>query len=129
MPGVFRRAGSHAALVTAAIHLGGELDARIPAADIQSADSLRAVDLVRRDRHQVDVVLDHIDGNLAERLHAIGVEQHAALVADLADLGDRLDHADFIVGVHDADQDRLVGDGIAKLIEIDQAVLLQRAGR
>ena len=78
------------------------------------------------DRHQVDIVLDHVHRNLAERLHAVGVEQDAALVADLADLGHRLDHADFVVGVHDADQDGLVGDGVAQLIEIDQAVLLQR---
>ena len=50
----------------------------------------------------------HVDGNLADGLHGVGVEEDALLVAELADLGDGLDDADLVVGVHDADEDGLV---------------------
>ena len=53
-----QRARTHAALVAAAIHLRGDLHARTLPPDIKRADALRPVELVRRDRHQVDVVLD-----------------------------------------------------------------------
>ena len=43
----------------------------------------------------------HVDRNLAHRLHRVGVEDHVALVTDLADLRDRLNHADLVVGEHD----------------------------
>ncbi len=81
---------------------------------------------MRGDRHQVDVVLVHVDRNLADRLHAIGVEQDALLAADLADLGHRLNHADLVVGVHDGDENRLVGDRFPQHVEIDQPVALHR---
>ena len=51
---------------------------------------------------QVDVLLVHVDRNFADRLGRVGVEDHAALVTELADFGDRLQHADFVVGGHDA---------------------------
>ncbi len=35
-----------------------------------------------------------------------------------------LDHADFVVGVHDGDQDRFRRDGAAQVVEIDAAVLV-----
>ena len=35
------------------------------------------------------------------RLHGVGVEQHAGLAADCANLADRQDGADLVVGVHD----------------------------
>ena len=56
-------------------------------------------------------------------LHGVGVEENALFLGDLADLLDRLDHADFVVGVHDGDQNRLGGDGAAQIVEIDAAVL------
>ena len=51
------------------------------------------------------------------------------LFRDLADLRDRLDHADFVVGVHDADQDGLVGDRVLQLVQIDQAIRSAPADR
>ena len=50
----------------------------------------------------------------------------ALLLRDRADLGDRLDDADLVVGGHDRDEDRLVGDRGAQLVEADPAVLLHR---
>jgi hypothetical protein len=105
--GDVERAGAHAALVAAAVNLLGKLHARVAAANIQRAHALRPVDLVAGEREQVDVVGLHVDGNLADGLHGVGVEDDALLVAELADLGDGLDDADLVVRVHDADEDRL----------------------
>ena len=47
-------------------------------------------------------------------------------MAQRADLADRLQHADLVVGGHDGDQDRLVIHGALQIVEIDAAVLLHR---
>ena len=67
--------------------------------------------------------------NLADCLHPIGMEQNALFLGDLADLRNRLHDADFVIGIHDADQDRFVGDRVPQLIEIDQPVLPAPADR
>ena len=54
------------------------------------------------------------------------MEEGALLAADLADLGQRLDDADFVVHRHDRDDDGVVGDRGTQDVEIDQAVLLHR---
>ena len=81
---------------------------RILAPHIQRAHALRPIHLVGRDRGQIDVVLDHIERYLARRLRRVGVEHHSTLVTELADLRHRLQHPDFVVRVHDRDQNRLV---------------------
>ena len=65
-------------------------------------------------------------GTLPMACTASVVEQHAAFFGDLADLGHGLDHADFVVGVHDADQDGFIRDRFAQHVEIDQAIRLHR---
>src|ERR1700687_2865262 len=62
-----QRAGAHAALVAAAVDAWRKLHARIFAPHIQRAHALRSVHLVTGDRHQVDVLLDHVDWNFANR--------------------------------------------------------------
>src|SRR6202011_5735145 len=87
-------ARAHAALVPAAVDLLGDLDAGVAAADVESADTLRAIDLVAGEGEDVDVVLLDVDRDLADGLDCVGVEKDALLVAELADLGDRLDDTD-----------------------------------
>ena len=65
-------------------------------------------------------------GNLADRLHRIGVEDHVAFVTELADLGDRLHNADLVVREHDGDQDGLVVHRALQVFEVDQTVCLYR---
>ena len=120
------RARAHAALVAAAADLLGEQHARVAAPHVERADALRAVHLVRAHRHQVDLRLVDVERHLADRLHRVGVEEDALLLRDRADLRDRLQHADLVVGGHDRDEDRLVGDRRAQLVEADAAVLLHR---
>ncbi len=44
--------------------------------------------------------VSEVDGHLAERLHAVGVERHAGRDAASGDLGDRLQRAHFVVDPH-----------------------------
>ena len=124
--GNVERAGTHAALVAAAVNLSGKLHARILAANVQRADALGAVNLVAGDRHQVDAVFLDVHGNFADGLHCVHMKEDALFFGDLADFRDGLNHADFVVGVHDGDQDGLGRDGAAQIVEIDAAVFLHR---
>lgn len=49
------------------------------------------------------------------------MEVDSVLPRDCADFRERLDGADFVVGVHDADQQRLRRNGAAHVLWIDQA--------
>lgn len=48
------------------------------------------------------------------------------LAADGADLFERLDHADFVVDAHDGDETGLVRDRVFQVVQVDEAVLLDR---
>ncbi len=93
-------------------------DLGIAPADVKSADPFGPVDFVCGQAEQIDGVGMDVERYLADRLGGIGVENDAALVAEPADLGDRIDRTDFIVGGHDRDQDRpigeCVGDGVGR---------------
>ncbi len=112
-------AGSPAALVPAAVDQRRDPHAL---ADEKRADALGAVELVRGERKQVDVQVSHVEGHVPDGLHGVGVEEHIALPADGADLGHGLDGPDLVVGVHDRDQDGLVGDRLADIVRVDEAV-------
>src|SRR5690242_10605928 len=124
--GDIERARAHAAFVPAAVNDGGKLHAGILAAHLQSTDALGPVHLVRGNGHDINVLLDHIHGNLAHRLGGVRVEDDAALMTQLADLGPRLQHANLIVGGHDGHQNGLVVHGALKVFEVYQAVFLNR---
>src|SRR6266550_809630 len=67
----------------------------------QQAGPLRAMELVGTDGNEVGVELLHFDEWLfAEPLDRVGVEQDTVLSADCAQLGYRLDCADFVVCGH-----------------------------
>ena len=68
-------------------------------------------------------------GIAAEGLGGVGVEQDAARPGQAADRGQRLQHADLVVGRHHADQDRLRLEGRFERREIDQAVGADRQHR
>ncbi len=108
--------------MAAAVDLRGNLHARIATANIESAHTLGAVDLVAGERQHIDVVGDHVDGNLAHRLHCIGVEDDALLMAELADFADGLQDTDFVVGGHDGDEDGLVIHGALQVFDVDEAI-------
>src|SRR6266516_228373 len=119
-------AGTHAALVTTAINDGGKLHARIAAADVQSADPLGSINLVSTDGQQIDIVLLDVDRNLAHRLDAVHSKENAVFFGHLADFRDGIDHPDFVVGVHDGDQNRLRGNRRFQIVQADAAVAMHR---
>src|SRR5262245_61964716 len=67
--GDIQRARTHAAFVSAAINNGRDLNPRVFATYVQRSDALWTIDLVRGDRHQVDVVLVYVDGHLPHGLN------------------------------------------------------------
>jgi len=54
------------------------------------------------------------------------VEEDPLLLGDPADFAQRMDGADFVVGVHQRDEERLVVDGPAQVVEVDAAFLIDR---
>ncbi len=117
-------AGTHATFMSAPIHLGGDPDPRIPLSHVKRADSLGAINLVSRERHQVDPHVLHIDGNLADSLCRVAVKENTLLFGDLPDLFDRVDRTNFVVGEHHRNQNRLFRDRLAHVLWIDHSVFV-----
>src|SRR5579863_7665869 len=124
--GDIQRAGAHAAFVAAAIDDCGKLNARVAAPNVERADTFRAINLMCGNGQQVDVVFLHVHGNLADSLHAIGCEEDAMFLGDFADFLDRVDDANFVVGIHDGDQNCFWRDGFANVFWVHAAIFTHR---
>jgi hypothetical protein len=70
-------------------------------------------------------------GNLdpAERLHRVAQHQRPGLASHARDLGDWLDHADFIVDQHHRDQEHTIVELPAQVVGVEQAVFPDRQDR
>jgi len=77
-----------------------------PTAHVKRTDSFGRIHLVTSQRKQVHPELTHVGWDFAGGLGGIGVEQDAAFAGDGRNLGDRLNRANLVVGVHDADEER-----------------------
>ena len=66
----------------------------------------------------------HIDWNMRHRLHRIRVEENVMLLADRADLGDRLDRADLVVRKHDRNKAGVLADRVLELVQSNKTVLM-----
>src|SRR6266702_2716036 len=118
------RPRAQAPLVAAAVDL--RLDAHAGfSPHVQSAYSLRSVDLVRGHRQEIHLQLLQVDRDLARGLHRVAVEDDALRAADLADLGDRLDHADLVVHHHHRRENGVGAQRRLELLQIEQPVLLR----
>jgi hypothetical protein len=84
---------------------------------------------VRGEAEQVDAQVVDVEREVGAGLDGIGVEEDAAPPADGADLGDRLDGADLVVGVHDRDKGRVLVDRRVDLLRVDPAVSVNRHDR
>ena len=84
------------------------------------------MDFVAGQGEQVNVLFDHVDRDIAYCLHRVGVEQHAVFFAHGTDFGDRLNGADFIIGVHNADQRGILPNGVFHLLGCDQPFIIYR---
>src|SRR6266853_209685 len=124
--GDIERAGTHTALVTAAIDNGRELNARVATANVKGADAFGSIDLVAGYREQVDVVLLDVDWNLANGLHTIDGEDDAVFLGNLADFRHRIDDANLIVGIHDGDKNCFRRNRFTHIFRVDAAIALHR---
>ena len=105
----------------AAVHLRLEPDARLTS-HIEGADAFRTVGFVRGQAHQIDWQGREIDIHTTSGLCAIDVKNDSAFTAQPADGFDVLDHTNFVVNEHDADQNRVGPDRRCQRIKIDQPV-------
>src|SRR6267378_2940541 len=124
--GDIQRAGTHTALMTAAIDNGRELNARVATANIEGTDTFGSIDLVAGDGEQVDIVLLDVDWDFANRLHTIDREDNAVFLGDLADFRHRIDDANLVVGIHDGDQNRFRRNRFTHVFRVDAAIALNR---
>ena len=120
-PGDILRAGPPAALLRPAFNQRGEAYAALC---IQEAHTFGTVKLVGGGGEEVNVVFDDTDRNMADGLNGIGVEQDILFPADFSDLPDRLDGADFIVGIHDGHKAGILADRGFHLGRHDQSVFM-----
>ena len=63
-----------------------------------------------------------MNGKLAERLHGVRVQQGPARVNDVGDLSNRLDRADFVVGVHHGNKRRPIRERLGHLVRVNAPV-------
>ena len=77
----------------------------------ERARAARSVELVGREREQVEAVAREVDGEVARGLHGVGVEERAALADGAADVAHGLHRAHLVVRVHDGDEARVVAKG------------------
>ena len=93
-------AGSDPALVTAAMYLGLKPHPRLALPHKKGAHSLGTVDLMSRQRKQINPHCIDIDIQVTDRLRRIRVKKHVAFVSDATDVGDRGYSANLIVRRH-----------------------------
>ncbi len=101
-----QRARAEAPLMAAAVDLRLDAHAGLPA-DVERADALRAVDLVRRDGEEIGFEFLQVDLDPARALHRVAMKDDALGAADLGDLPHRVDDADLVVHHHDRRENRV----------------------
>jgi len=74
---------------------------------VERTDALGSIELVAGERQQVDAERIDVERDLAGRLGRVGMHQAAVGARQPGDLGDRLEGADLVVGVHHRDQCRV----------------------
>src|SRR4029077_20163088 len=80
------------------------------------------VEFVAGEGKQVELEGLYVNRDLADGLHRVSVEVDVSVSSDAADLLKRLDGAEFVVGMHNGDENRSRADSIAQIVEIDQAI-------
>ena len=117
------RSGAPSALVLGTVNERFDLHA---VADVECADALRRVKLVSGYREQVNAEIVHQRWDFADRLRRIRVEGDPMLSGDCGAALDRLDRANLIVGVHDADQDGIRRDCLSEVVWVDPSRAIHR---
>ena len=99
------------------------------AADIQRADALGRIELMAGERQHIDAQLVHVNRHRADSLHRIRVEEDIVRPGDLRNFRNRLNGADFVVGKHDRNENRLIGNRLFNVGRVHAAVFVDRQVR
>src|SRR5665213_1171134 len=124
--GDVQRARTHSALMAAAVHLRRKPYARTLGTDVNCTDPLGSVNFVRAHREQIDTIAIDINRNFANGLDSVAMEYDALFLGDTTDFGHRMNRADLVVGIHQRDQNGLVGNRRADCVRVNHAVLIDR---
>lgn len=88
----------------------------------KSAGAFWSVNLVGAEGNEIGVELgNRMKGDLAERLHRVGMKDHAPFAADQTKRRDRLNGAGLIVGGHDRNEGGVGADGGTQVVGIDES--------
>src|SRR3954452_8785327 len=118
------RSGAAVALLGPALLLREDMGA---VSDVEGTDALRALELMRAERHQIGAERLDVELDIWRRLDRIDVEHDAFPSPDTRrDLGDRLERSDLVIGEHDRDEDRLVVERRLELVGVHAAVPIDR---
>ena len=104
-----------------AVHLCFEAYARL-AANIKCAYALGTIGFMRCQTHQVNRQSREININPTSSLRSIDVENDAFFTAQGANGGNVLNHTNFIVDEHHADQNRVRPNRILERFKIQQTI-------
>src|SRR5687767_5886233 len=105
--------------MAASVNQSLEVDRWTSLRNIQRADPFRSVELVRAQRHEVDAEVSHVQWHESGRLRRITMEERPLRVRDLRDGRKRVEHTDFVVRRHRADEERVAVNCITQLVEFD----------
>src|SRR6266511_2395612 len=93
-------ARSDSALVAASMHLGQKPHPRLALPNEKGADSLGTIDLMSRQRKEVNSHCLDIQIQVTDRLSSISVKKHLAFVSDATDISDCGDCTNLVVRRH-----------------------------
>ncbi len=90
-----------------------------PLAHEQDADTLGRIDFVPAHGVKIHAQSVHVYRYLGQSLHSIGMQIQVRLVGDARDFRDRLQRAEFVIGVHHSNQNRGSAQRAADIVRID----------
>ena len=112
--------GTLATLLSAALD---HIYQRNAPAAVQCAYALGAVELMTGEGEHIDVLLGHVDFQMAHSLDGVGVENYTGLTADGTDFGNGQHRADLVVGIHHGDQAGIRANSSLHLLSGDVVTL------
>ena len=118
--------GAQAALLAAAKH-----DRRKPSflPHVQGANTFGTMQLVCREREQINLQASDVERDFASGLHCVGVEQDSMQLGQVGEFLDRLDRAHDVVCRHDRDQSDVRLRRAKQAVGTNQAIGINREER
>ena len=119
------RSRTNSALLTAAEHQRSQRGTipPVPLAGHEGSDTLRGVDLVAADAHEIHSRVAEHREFLTEALRGVHMEERVVILEGRAYLIERLDHPGLIVDVHHRHEKCVGTDSFRDLIGVDRAVV------